>query len=78
MATTELSGEDLKQLLAFSIELSREAGKTILRGSEAILGASSEDVQEKKNSVDLVTQFDQEVEDLVREKINKTYPNFGL
>ena len=39
---------------------------------------SSNQIEEKKNSVDLVTQYDKQVEDLVKERIGKVYPLFKL
>lgn len=45
---------DLQEILAFTTELARTAGKLILEGSEVIQTAGS-NVDEKKNSVDLVT-----------------------
>ncbi|THH04881.1 hypothetical protein EW145_g5204 [Phellinidium pouzarii] len=78
MSANSLSGESLKELLKFSIELAREAGKLILEGSDAILRSAAEAVEEKKNSVDLVTQYDKGVEELVRKKISEVYPTFGL
>jgi hypothetical protein len=62
--------------LEFTSTLARKAGDLILVGSEAI--AASGDVNEKKNSVDLVTEYDVKVEELVREEIKKVYPGFQL
>ena len=73
-----LSDIDLKSLLDFSIHLAREAGQLILKGSDAILTASGNSVEEKKNSVDLVTEYDRQVEDLVRNRIRDKYPTFAL
>ena len=76
MASIELSDADLQSLLEFTSTLARKAGDLILEGSEAI--AASGDVNEKKNSVDLVTEYDVRVEELVREEIKKAYPDFQL
>jgi myo-inositol-1(or 4)-monophosphatase len=76
MPTSELTSEDLESISQFTISLARKAGELILQGSEAI--AASGDVDEKKNSVDLVTEYDVKVEELVRADIKKTYPEFGL
>lgn len=73
-----LSETQLKELLAFTIELAHKAGTLILEGSEAIAKASASDINEKKNSVDLVTEYDVKTEDLVRSEISKVYPDFGL
>jgi myo-inositol-1(or 4)-monophosphatase len=72
----ELNAEDMRCISDFTISLARRAGALILQGSEAI--AASGDVDEKKNSVDLVTEYDVKVEELVRAEIKKVYPNFGL
>ncbi|KAG9000329.1 hypothetical protein FRB94_011959 [Tulasnella sp. JGI-2019a] len=81
MATTELSQQDLESILDFSVEIAGKAGALILEGSQAIrqhLGGSTTAVDEKKNSVDLVTEYDVKVEDLVRREISSKYPNFGF
>lgn len=78
MASTELTADDLKNILTFSIQLAREAGKVIVEGSAAILSSSSNQIEEKKNAVDLVTQYDKQVEDLVKKKIGEAYPTFKL
>ncbi|TDL21008.1 inositol monophosphatase [Rickenella mellea] len=78
MTTIDISSADLKQILTFCIDLAREAGKTILKGSEAILSTASDDVEEKKNSVDLVTEYDRQVEALVRDKIKQSYPDYAF
>ena len=73
-----LSETQLKELLAFTIDLAHKAGKLILEGSEAIAKASASDINEKKNSVDLVTEYDVKTEELVKSEIKKSYPDFGL
>lgn len=76
MSSVELSDADLQSILEFTSTLARKAGDLILEGSEAI--AASGDINEKKNSVDLVTEYDVRVEELVREEIRKAYPGFQL
>jgi myo-inositol-1(or 4)-monophosphatase len=71
-----MSTIDLNEILAFSVALARNAGDLILEGSEAI--QSEQSIGEKKNSVDLVTQYDVSVEDLVRSQCAQAYPTFGL
>ncbi|KIK62250.1 hypothetical protein GYMLUDRAFT_42196 [Collybiopsis luxurians FD-317 M1] len=71
----ELSPNDLKFILDFTVNLARKAGQLILEGSEAIQSAGST-VDEKKNSVDLVTEYDVKVEELVKKEIAATYPDF--
>ena len=69
---------DLASLLQFSIALAREAGELISQGSDAILSSEAEEVEDKKNSVDLVTKYDKAVEALVNKKINMAYPTYKL
>jgi myo-inositol-1(or 4)-monophosphatase len=76
MSSVELSDADLQSILEFTSTLARKAGDLMLEGSEAI--AASGDVNEKKNSVDLVTEYDVRVEELVRDEIKKAYPKFQL
>jgi len=79
MSVTELTVTDLQSILSFVTALAREAGKLILEGSAAIQSASSESgVNEKKNSVDLVTEYDVRVEELVQTKLKLQYPSFKL
>ena len=76
MPSITLSSSDLKDILTFTTALARQAGDLILKGSEAIL--SSGNVDEKKNSVDLVTEYDVRVEELVKGELSKQYPGFQL
>ena len=76
MSSIELSDADLESILKFTSTLARKAGDLILEGSEAI--AASGQINEKQNSVDLVTEYDVRVEELVREEIRKAYPLFQL
>ena len=52
--TIQLSSSDLQEILASAVSVAQAAGGLILQGSDAIL--SSGNVDEKKNSVDLVTE----------------------
>lgn len=72
-----MSDLDLQSILEFTVALAYEAGDVIRKGSEAIQLAGS-NVDEKKNSVDLVTEYDVKVEELVKKKISETYPSFKL
>ena len=76
MSSSELSSTDLQEILKFTTALAKQAGELILRGSEAIL--ASGDVDEKKNSVDLVTEYDVAVEKLVKSRLSEKYPDFKL
>lgn len=76
-----LSTSELKDILEWTTLLARKAGKIMLEGSQAIqIAAASEDtgVNEKKNSVDLVTEYDVKVEELVKKEIREKYPSFKL
>lgn len=74
--STTLGPAELRAVLAFTVNLARTAGTLILEGSQAI--QSSSDVNEKKNAVDLVTQYDVAVENLVMGEIKRAYPAFKL
>lgn len=78
MATPELRAAELQSILLFAVALAKQAGQIILAGSEAIRAAPPDAVNEKKNSVDLVTEFDVKVEELVKSEIGKAYPSYGL
>jgi myo-inositol-1(or 4)-monophosphatase len=71
------STEDFTKILDFTVQLARSAGVVILAGSDAILSVVT-DVGEKKNSVDLVTEWDVKVENHVRKEIATAYPAFKL
>jgi myo-inositol-1(or 4)-monophosphatase len=79
MSATDLTSEQLQSILAFVVNLARNAGSLILEGSAAIQSASSgPGVGEKKNSVDLVTEYDVKVEELVKKELKSQYPSFYL
>lgn len=72
-----MSDLDLKAILDFTVALAYDAGKLIIEGSEAILQPASV-VDTKKNTVDLVTEYDVRVEELVKERLGEKYPSFQL
>ena len=79
MGNQQLTPDDLKSILAYSIEVARKAGALILQGSDVITSASVQSgVGEKKNSVDLVTEYDVKVEELIKSEFKSKYPEFGL
>jgi len=79
MSATDLTAEQLQSIVAFTVNLARKAGSLILEGSAAIQSASSgSGVEEKKNSVDLVTEYDVKVEELVKGELKSQYPSFDL
>ena len=74
-----LSPAELQDILKFTTDLARKAGALILEGSYAIQRASGPgSVGEKKNAVDLVTEYDIKVEELARSEIARAYPHFQL
>lgn len=76
MPAITLSADDLKDILTFTTALARQAGDLILTGSQVILSFGN--IDEKKNSVDLVTEYDVKVEELVKGELGKQYPGFQL
>ena len=78
MSSQELSPTDLQDILKFTTTLAHKAGDLILEGSKAIQSAPAKDINEKKNSVDLVTEYDVKVEDLVKKELSEKYPGFDL
>ncbi|TFK17010.1 myo inositol monophosphatase [Coprinopsis marcescibilis] len=78
MSHQKLSSDELKSILQFITTVARKAGDLILEGSEAIQTTSSQEtgVNEKKNSVDLVTEYDVRVEELIQRELKEKYPNF--
>lgn len=76
MVASKFTPKDFDTLLTFTIDLARSAGDLIRHGSTAILQEGN--VDEKLNSVDLVTEWDVKVEELVRSKISASWPDFKL
>ena len=73
---TQLTDGELQSILDFTIGLARRAGEVMLEDSEKICESGATD--EKKNSVDLVTEYDVKVEQLVIGELTKAYPTFKL
>ncbi|KAF9056070.1 hypothetical protein BJ165DRAFT_1430625 [Panaeolus papilionaceus] len=77
MPNIQLTRDDFQSILTFVVDLARTAGALILEGSAAIQSPSSHsDIGEKKNSVDLVTEYDVRVEELVKKSLKDKYPDF--
>ncbi|KAL4070446.1 hypothetical protein J3A83DRAFT_3205621 [Scleroderma citrinum] len=72
--TTNLQLTELRSILTFTVKLARTAGTLMLEGSQAI--QSTLDIDSKVNSIDLVTEYDIAVENLVMNEIKREYPNF--
>lgn len=73
-----LSTTELKEILSFTISLALRAGDLILQGSKDIITAAGQGVSEKKNAVDLVTEWDVKVEEMIKQAIASAYPSFKL
>ena len=67
---------ELRSILTFTVKLAQLAGTIILEGSQAIQSASF--IDEKKNSADLVTEYDVAVENLVMTEFKNAYPTSQL
>lgn len=65
---------DLDSILAFAIQLAKDAGQ-IIRDGQAKRFASQTGQDEKANSVDLVTEVDKAVEAFIYKKITEAYPD---
>ncbi|RDX46717.1 hypothetical protein OH76DRAFT_813250 [Lentinus brumalis] len=74
MANVQLTQTELQAILNYTVALAREAGLLILEGSAKIRSSGAAD--EKKNSVDLVTEYDVAVERLVKNRLSEKYPDF--
>ena len=73
-----LTPAELQEILRFTTELALKAGALILEGSHTIQREGADSIGEKKNAVDLVTEYDVKVEELVRSEIARAYPHFQL
>ncbi|KAG9127319.1 hypothetical protein FRC07_014852 [Ceratobasidium sp. 392] len=76
----KLSTTEITELYAFCQKLARSAGAIILQGSKAILERKGQQgsTNEKKNAVDLVTEWDVKVEEFVKQQIKENYPSFAF
>jgi myo-inositol-1(or 4)-monophosphatase len=76
----KLDTTEISSLYLFCQNLARSAGVIILQGSKAILDQKGQQgsANEKKNAVDLVTEWDVRVEEFVKQQIKATYPKFEL
>jgi myo-inositol-1(or 4)-monophosphatase len=74
--SSALTVADLRSILEFSVALARCAGVIIKQGSDAMHSVS--DIGEKLNAVDLVTEYDVKIEELVKSECARAYPTFKL
>ncbi|KAG9079449.1 hypothetical protein FRC06_007715 [Ceratobasidium sp. 370] len=76
----KLDASEISELYGFCQKLARSAGAIILQGSKAILEQKGQQgsANEKKNAVDLVTEWDVKVEEFVKQQIKENYPNFAF
>ncbi|KAI0789417.1 hypothetical protein C8Q75DRAFT_718473 [Abortiporus biennis] len=75
-ATIQITPTLLDEILDSTITLAHKAGDLILEGSLAIQSSHAAEESEKKNSVDLVTEYDVKVEELVKGELGKTWEGF--
>ncbi|WWC92787.1 uncharacterized protein L201_007746 [Kwoniella dendrophila CBS 6074] len=66
--------EKYQDILDFAYELAEKATALILKAS-AERWKNTEDVEQKKNSVDLVTETDQAVEEMIKTAVAEKYPS---
>ncbi|WRT69682.1 uncharacterized protein IL334_006672 [Kwoniella shivajii] len=66
-----------QEILEFAYGLAEKATDLILKGSAARWNKTDE-IEEKKNSVDLVTETDQAVEDMIKAAVAEKYPSHQL
>ncbi|OGE56719.1 hypothetical protein PENARI_c003G12283 [Penicillium arizonense] len=75
--TVTFSQDDYDEIYAFAIDLGRKAGKMLMeRVDQRIDNANgaSQTFEEKENSVDIVTQTDEDVEVFIRSALQAKYP----
>ncbi|CDS09285.1 hypothetical protein LRAMOSA10645 [Lichtheimia ramosa] len=69
------SQAELKQYLAFAINLAKDAGQMVRDATQKRLSStSSQFVVKYDNPTDLVTETDQAVEKFIKERLSSTYP----
>ncbi|QRV94846.1 Myo-inositol-1(Or 4)-monophosphatase [Ceratobasidium sp. AG-Ba] len=76
----KLDATEISNLYDFCQKLARSAGAIILKGSRTILEQKGQQgsANEKKNAVDLVTEWDVKVEEFVKQQIKEAYPSFAF
>ena len=67
-----MSNVNLQEVHDFLIKVAYKAGEMITSATP-----SSADIGQKKNSVDLVTETDKAVEDMVSSTLKKEYPDYA-
>ncbi|KAK4958697.1 hypothetical protein LTR66_003264 [Elasticomyces elasticus] len=77
---TAFDAAQLDEIYAFAVQLGKDAGRMLLEAAEAryngLSGANGDDAHvEKMNSVDLVTQTDEDVEAYIKDQISHRYPS---
>jgi myo-inositol-1(or 4)-monophosphatase len=75
-----MSEFNVDQVMAFAVDIAKQAGRIILKGSEKRLADQNDgnldlDEEIKKNTADLVTETDQATEKFVKDAIAKQYPS---
>ena len=67
----KMSAVDLQEVHNFLIDLAHKAGQIIIKATPTAAGSGT-----KSNSVDLVTEIDRAVEEMVFTKLRERYPDF--
>ncbi|CAP91908.1 hypothetical protein E8E15_010476 [Penicillium rubens] len=78
MAIGPFTQNELDEIYAFAVDLGRKAGKLLMeRVDQRISDANghSNSFEEKENSVDIVTQTDEDVEVFIRSALEARYPS---
>ncbi|OQE94943.1 hypothetical protein PENNAL_c0003G10350 [Penicillium nalgiovense] len=78
MAIGPFTQDDLDEIYAFAVDLGRKAGKLLMeRVDQRISDANGRpnSFEEKENSVDIVTQTDEDVEVFIRNALETKYPS---
>lgn len=73
--TDHLSKEHIQEYLDFAIQLAKEAGAIIKTAVDSRMSGTGSHIELKKeNPTDLVTETDKAVEEFIKDRLVKTYP----
>ncbi|KAI8991374.1 hypothetical protein BDF20DRAFT_38329 [Mycotypha africana] len=76
MAMAEAHQDYIQEYLDFAIQLAKEAGAIIKAAVDSRMAGTGSSVEVKKNNpTDLVTETDKAVEEFIKNRLNKTYPD---
>lgn len=74
LAKHNLTSSDLTTISDRLISIAKHAGAIMLNAEHAVLSAAST----KNNTSDLVTQYDREIESMVQQRLDASYPTFSF